>query len=278
MRVATFNVLHGRDLEDGRVDGGRLRDAVATLEADVVGLQEVDRGQDRSHRLDLAAEAARYDDGVSYRYVPTLVGTPGGRWRAATDADCEAPQDCAEPSYGIALLTRLPVRSWHVRRLHAVPVRSPVLVARRRVLWLKDEPRVLLAAVVEAPFGELTVATTHLSFLPGWNAYQLRSVVSALRELPSPRVLAGDLNLPTPLPRVLTGWEMLADLPSYPRDEPRVQLDHVIADGDLPPVCAAESRALPLSDHRAVVAELEGPESSVPEDSGACGNSVGGRE
>ena len=126
------------------------------------------------------------------------------------------------------------------------------MVAPGRFKWISDEPRVLLAAVVEGPTGPMTAATTHLSFVPGWNAFQLRSVTAALQTLPSPQILAGDLNLPSPLPRLLTGWQMLADLPSYPRDEPRVQLDHVLSHGDLPPVCAAESRALALSDHRAV--------------------------
>jgi len=261
--VATFNVLHGRTPSDGRVDPQRLRDALVSLQADVVGLQEVDRGQRRSGGLDLAAEAARYADGVSHRYVPALVGTPGAHWRAATDQDCVAPEDCAEPSYGIALLTRLPVLSWHVRRLAPLPVRSPVLVAKRRVMWLSDEPRVMLAAVVEGPLGAMTVATTHLSFVPGWNGLQLRRVVASLRELPAPRILAGDLNLPAPLPRVITGWQMLAELPSYPREEPRVQLDHILGDGALPAVCAAESQALDLSDHRAVVAELERPSGAV---------------
>ena len=58
MRVASFNILNGRSLSDGEVDAGRLRDAVKLLDADVLGLQEVDRDQPRSHRLDLTAEVA----------------------------------------------------------------------------------------------------------------------------------------------------------------------------------------------------------------------------
>ena len=58
MRVASFNILNGRSLADGEVDAGRLRDAAKLLDADVLGLQEVDRDQPRSHRLDLTAEVA----------------------------------------------------------------------------------------------------------------------------------------------------------------------------------------------------------------------------
>jgi hypothetical protein len=41
-----------------------------------------------------------------------------------------------------------------------------------RVLFLPDEPRVLLAAVLDTPEGPVTAATTHLSFVPGWNVRQ----------------------------------------------------------------------------------------------------------
>jgi endonuclease/exonuclease/phosphatase (EEP) superfamily protein YafD len=35
-----------------------------------------------------------------------------------------------------------------------------------------------------------------------------------------------------------------------------VQLDHVLASGDLPPVRTVETPVLPVSDHRALVVEL----------------------
>jgi hypothetical protein len=72
------------------------------------------------------------------------------------------------------------VTSWHVTRLPASPLRSPVLLpGTRRVIWLQDEPRVGLAAVVQAPDGPITVGTTHLSFVPGWNGKQLRTFTAS---------------------------------------------------------------------------------------------------
>ena len=53
MRLATLNLLNGMSLSDRRVDAARLRSAVKALAPDVVGLQEVDRGQPRSGGLDL---------------------------------------------------------------------------------------------------------------------------------------------------------------------------------------------------------------------------------
>jgi endonuclease/exonuclease/phosphatase family metal-dependent hydrolase len=261
VRLATFNVLHGRSPSDGLVDLPRLRQAVAAIDADVLGLQEVDRGQPRSHGHDLTAEAAAAMGGEG-RFAPAMLGTPGERRRPADHDDGDGgagagPSDA--PAYGIALISRLPIRRWAVARLPHVPVRAPVLVAgpTRRVVWLPDEPRVLLAAVLDAPGGPLTVATTHLSFVPGWNLTQLYLAVRALRALPAPRILLGDLNLPGPLPRTLTGWRRLGALPTYPADKPWVQLDHILAYSRRPPrVVATRTPAVPISDHRPLVVDL----------------------
>jgi endonuclease/exonuclease/phosphatase family metal-dependent hydrolase len=254
VRLATFNLLNGTSLSDGRVDVERLRAATRLLDADVVGLQEVDRDQPRSSGLDLTAEVAAAAGAADWRFEPALVGTPGGAWRAAVDGD-----PVGEAHYGVGLVSRWPVTSWHVVRLGAARLRSPVVLpGSRRVIWLRDEPRVALAAVLQTPSGPLTVATTHLSFVPGWNGAQLRTVTAALSALPAPRVLLGDLNMPGSLPRRLTGWTALARTPTYPAWAPRIQLDHVLGSGALPRVHAVETPELPLSDHRALLVELDG--------------------
>lgn len=70
MRLATFNLLHGRSLTDGLVDSDRLAAAIGALDADVLALQEVDRDQRRSGNLDLTAIAARALD------APTTASPP----------------------------------------------------------------------------------------------------------------------------------------------------------------------------------------------------------
>ena len=253
MRLASFNLLHGRSLSDGRVIAERLHDAVGVLAADVVGLQEVDRGQSRSEARDLTREVARTMDAPDWRFVPALVGTPGFDWRVADDED----DDSADASYGCGLVSRFPVKEWHTIRLAAAKVRSPIMIpGSKQVVWLQDEPRVGLAAVVETPHGVMTLATTHLSFVPVWNGVQLRTLCKALEQLPGPRILLGDLNMPPPFPRVLSGWRSLAKAPTYPSTEPKIQLDHVLGHGDLPAVRAVETPALPVSDHRALLIEF----------------------
>lgn len=274
MRLVSFNVMHGRSLVDGRVDADRLRAAVRWLSADVLALQEVDRHQPRSDLLDLAAVAA---DGMGvgdghWRFEPALYGTPGGRWWAvdgrpdgAAAPRAPAPRTAAPgaagPAYGLGLVSRLPVLRWQVVRLGRVPVKSPVVLPDRRppVRLVEDEPRIGLAAVVETPAGVMTVVTTHLSFVPGWNLVQLVRLVWALRALPEPVVLLGDLNVPGPVPGLAPGWRSLARVRTYPAPEPRLQLDHVLARGPLPPVRRASAELLEVSDHRAVVVDLADP-------------------
>ncbi|HET7531400.1 MAG TPA: endonuclease/exonuclease/phosphatase family protein [Mycobacteriales bacterium] len=252
MRVATFNLLHGRTPADGHVHADRLREAVQSLDADVLGIQEVDRDQERSHGVDQTELVAEAMGAVAHRFVAAIDGTPGERW-------VPAPDDLVRgrPAYGIALLSRHPVKEWRVVRLPGLRVRSPIRTLDGRLVLVKDEPRVAVVAVVELPTGPLTVATTHLSFVPGWNAVQLRRLVAALRELPGPQLLTGDLNIPGRLPRAVAGWRPLVTAKTFPVAEPRVQLDHVLAFGDLPEPAGAGAPRLPLSDHRAAYVDLD---------------------
>ncbi|MEX2290591.1 MAG: endonuclease/exonuclease/phosphatase family protein [Mycobacteriales bacterium] len=253
VRLATLNLLNGMSLPDRLVTPGRLADAVRALRADVVGLQEVDRFQPRSHSADLTLQVAEGMGTSHWRFVPALVGTPGGSWRAAGDGD----HDGSGAAYGIGLVSRFPVLSWHVTRLAAAPLRSPVVLpGSRQLIWLRDEPRVGVAAVVATPAGSMTIATTHLSFVPIWNGRQLRTLTTDLMRLPGPRVLLGDLNMPPPFPTVLSRWRSLARVATYPAWQPRIQLDHVLGSGDLPAVTAVEAPELAVSDHRALLVEL----------------------
>ncbi|MEH0938508.1 endonuclease/exonuclease/phosphatase family protein [Micromonospora psammae] len=258
MRLATFNLLHGRSLTDGLVDPDRLTAAVKALDADVLALQEVDRDQSRSGNLDLTALAARALGAPEHRFAAAVVGTPGEQFRPLRHDD----DGHGEPCYGVGLISRHPVRSWQVTRLKPAPVRSPIYVPGPGggLMLLRDEPRVVLAAVLDTAHGPLTVAATHLSFVPGWNAHQLRQVVRALRTLPAPRILLGDLNLPAGPARLLTGWRPLGRRPTYPAAAPRVQLDHILADRHgsdrLPPVTAVTTPRSTISDHRPLVVDL----------------------
>ncbi len=251
MRIATFNILHGRSPVDDRVDVERLAAAVKTLDADVLGLQEVDRDQPRSLGADLTAVAAEAMGAVDSQFVAALHGTPGGTWMAATGE--EQP---GSATYGIALLSRYPVVSWRVVRLPPLRASVPLWSTwDNRLFMARDEPRVAVAAVLDGPFGEVTVCNTHLSFIPGWSALQLRRLVRSLTGTREPLVLIGDLNMRPPQATRLTGMRSIAAAPTFPASDPSRQLDHVLVRGRLRATAPAEAPRLPLSDHRALVVE-----------------------
>jgi endonuclease/exonuclease/phosphatase family metal-dependent hydrolase len=249
VRIATFNILHGRSLDDGIVDVDRLDAAVRGLDADLLGLQEVDREQPRSLGADLTAVAAEAMGAVEYRFVAALAGTPGGAWTAAT-----GDEQPGAAVYGVALLSRYPVTSWRVIRLPAMRAGLPMpLPGTRRPVWVRDEPRVAVVAVVDGPFGEVTVCTTHLSFMPGWSALQLRRLVRALTATAGPLVLMGDLNMGAGQVTRVAGLCAAATAPTFPIGEPRRQLDHVLLRGGIRASGSAETPGPPLSDHRPLV-------------------------
>lgn len=264
LRVVTANAAGGRD-RNGRTGAApwdAWADAAAALAPDVLAVQEVDHLLPRSDAVDqtTALRSALEAGGAPWhvRFAAAVHGTPGSR-TSFTAARSTLP---AEPSYGIALLSRHPVRRWDELRLAPSRVTLPVALppgAGQRFVWVPDEPRVALAAVVAAPDGDVSVVTTHLSFNPQRAWGQLREVVRWCRPLPRPLVLLGDLNLPGRLPVVATGLTSALRAPTHPAARPRMQLDHVLLahrPGDELAVHAARTRVVADSDHLAVQADL----------------------
>ncbi|MGF0114840.1 endonuclease/exonuclease/phosphatase family protein [Promicromonospora sp. Marseille-Q5078] len=251
IRLVTANVQHA--LVDGRyVDLDRLGDALAGLDADVVALQEVDHGQARSDGAAQTLRLATVLGTPEHRFVPALRGPldpAWGRRRASVRRTGDDGRSPAAAGYGVALLSRHPVRAWHPMRLPGLnlPGLPPLGV---------DEPRVAVAAAIATPDGPLTVVTTHLSRRDPWKRAQLRRLRHRLRHAPRPLVLLGDLNTRGDLPARRTGWRELAQVPAYPRVRPWLRIDHVLADGPVTALGAARAVDLGVSDHRAVVVDV----------------------
>jgi endonuclease/exonuclease/phosphatase family metal-dependent hydrolase len=120
-----------------------------------------------------------------------------------------------------------------------------------------EEPRAAVIARLRTPMGRLTVANTHLSFVPGWNRRQLRRLIHDLHGFPGPRLLTGDLNMTPNTARRWSGMRALAEAKTFPADAPDRQLDHILTDDDRLRGTAVEAGAMPISDHRPLVVDIE---------------------
>lgn len=262
LRVGSYNILHGMRVLGGAAEGDvqALRDAVTSLDTDVLGMQEVDAQQPRSGMVDQTADVAQAMGTEHHRFVPTVVGTPGhhGDFSPATDADVRAAWagEHTEPLYGVSLVSRIPVARWDYLLMQPANVTMPLLVPgnpRPRVLRVPDEPRAVVAAVLDLPT-PVTVACVHLSFVPFTNMRQLREVKKWLTSFPRPLILLGDFNLPGRIAARITKWDETLLGATYPVFKPRVQFDHILSDGFAGH--GGTVHALPVSDHCAVTAEF----------------------
>jgi len=224
LRVATWNLRHGRSLRAGRVDLGAVAARIAALDADVVAVQEVDRLQRRSGRADQVVELAERL-GWHGLFAASMVGPAGAMRPAAPDG-----VDDGGPAYGLGILSRHPLASPTTVVLPPVDGSAPGGGG-----WRADnEPRVVLRAAVPTVAGDVGITTTHLSWLP-WNAWrQVRSVIGLAAARPGPAVIAGDLNLPRAGVRAAlrgSGWHVACAGATFPGLRPVVQLDHVLVRG-----------------------------------------------
>jgi endonuclease/exonuclease/phosphatase family metal-dependent hydrolase len=242
MRVISWNLLHGQKIPPTGTQNWQveLETAAKTvsdkMQPDFLALQEVDNFQSRSGFVNQSKLIAESMQLKHWAYLPTLIGTPGEKWRAVKDLNqaiitSENHQSNDVASYGIALATNQPIKKLYVKKLGRSIIGMPLLVPKVngkgvRFIYVKDEPRVALIAELENGF---TIATTHLSFVPGVNIFQLNKISSFLKKLAGISVLMGDLNLPANLPSKLSGFRSVLSQSTYPSWGPKIQFDYIMA-------------------------------------------------
>lgn len=224
--VASYNIRHGRGT-DNVLNLERTAAVLAGLDADIIALQEVDRGVRRSEGQD----------------QPLALGTALGMTPVFAPF---FPYQGGE--YGMALLTRLPV-------LAVDTIRLPE----------GNEPRVALRADLRLRSGRrLVVVNVHFDWVDddSFRYAQVQALSEALDTVSAPIVLLGDFN-DVPRSRTLERWQpRFATVPKPPADRftfsstaPEREIDHIL----LAPAAAwqpSTARLLrePLaSDHRPVV-------------------------
>ncbi|MEU6617605.1 MULTISPECIES: endonuclease/exonuclease/phosphatase family protein [Streptomyces] len=240
LRVATYNIHAGAGM-DGVFDLDRQTAELRSLNADVIGLQEVDRHWgSRSEWRDLPGELARrlrmY---VSFAPIYSLDPAEPGGPRA---------------EYGVAVLSRHRIVSAENHEITRLSTQDP-------------NP-----APAPAPgFGEVVVRVrglpvhvyvTHLDYRPdpAVRVAQVADTRRIMAEDRGPKILLGDLNAEPAAPELAPLWRELTDAnpgaPTFPAQDPVKRIDFVTVSKDRAGVRRAWVPESLASDHRAVVADL----------------------
>ena len=270
MRVISWNLLHGQvipplaeqDWQQNLITSAK--DVAKHFQPDFISLQEVDYLQPRSGNINqtkLIAESM----GLRYwYYLPALLGTPGSRWQKIKNLEPGIiSQNTNNPSpntsYGIGFATSVPIKKIYTKALGRSIIGMPLLIPKdngkgARFIYVKDEPRVALIAELE---NGLTIATTHLSFVPFVNVFQLNRLIIALKKLSGVPVLVGDLNLPANIPSKLSGFKSVISQSTYPSWKPKIQFDYIMVANNQEVQATPFSTIKPnISDHVPIGVEL----------------------
>lgn len=225
LRVATYNV-HRCVGRDGRLDVERTLAVLEGLDADLVGLQEVD-----AHLSD--------DLGPDLLSCARDLGYHGLHGVTFTREDTE---------YGNALLSREPL----------------VEIERLEIGVPGFEPRGLLAGSLRCGDLRIRVAVTHLGLRASERRAQAGRILDWLSKPVRGTVLLGDLNEWWPFERGLQGLDgafgPTVRPASFPSRWPLLALDRVLVSSDIEVLEMRAHRsaaARMASDHLPVVAEVE---------------------
>lgn len=228
LTVVSFNIKSGHGA-GGSVQLGLLATTLASWKPDIVLLQEVDRNQVRTGRVDQPAYL-----GEKLRFYSTFGANTANR---------------AGGQYGTALLSRYPIVSVENTPLPRLP---------------GDEQRGLLHAVLDVDGTKLSTYVVHLQHTSDTarlsQIAKVRQIVAADR---LPKIIGGDFNT-TPGSAVMgvarsfaaDTWTAVGDGPglTVPRDSPRRRIDYLLQSGLVPRNMQVLTPA--VSDHRALWARL----------------------
>jgi endonuclease/exonuclease/phosphatase family metal-dependent hydrolase len=232
LTVMTYNIHHAEGM-DKKLDVERIARVIREQKPDLVALQEVDAGTNRTQHVMQAAQLARLTK-MHYAYGPAM-DYDGGK-------------------YGDAVLSRYKIVEQRVIAL-------PYTLGDRR------EPRVAVMTSIELPGGKkIAFISTHLDHtahspdrLP-----QAKAIDEQLRDLKEPAILAGDFNCEPdspPMQELAKDWTMVGngDDATFVNDMRRIKIDHVLVKPK-DRFRVIEARVIDdrvASDHRPVVVKLK---------------------
>ena len=274
MRITSWNFLHGQPLKPPASEPTPriYAEAVKSLASDVIALQEVDFNLARSGSRNQSSDVAEIIGAAHWGFAPAISGTPGVKWRklkaeekvVLADRNANNSNEVNEGGfYGISIISKIPVKSWLRLELGRSVLGMPLAVGNEKgklaLIYVKDEPRVAIAAVLENGW---TVINTHLSFIPLVNIYQLfklsRWARAIEREYSTRVILLGDFNLPGGIPSKLTLWKRATQSLSYPSWSPKISFDYILMrEEHLNQSSEVIAPNLDISDHRPLSIDLK---------------------
>ncbi len=197
----TYNIHVGIGM-DKKLDLQRVASVINAQHPDLVGLQEVDRGVERTQRIDEIAEIARLTQ-MDYAFAFNL-RYQGGQ-------------------YGVAILSRFPIKATEHR-----------LYLNTR----EAERRGLIRAEVNARGHTINFVTTHLDYqYEDGRLFETQQLLNALKDVNAPLIIVGDFN-DIPLGQAYqlmrsqfgdawTESRATNDGFSYPADKPAKRIDYI---------------------------------------------------
>lgn len=202
LRVLTYNIHHGEGM-DGKVDIERIADIILDSKADIVALQEVDRGVERTKKIDIMIMLADLT-GMTYAFGKNI--------------------DYQGGDYGNGVLTKFPILE--ERNLHYQMVRP-------------NEQRGVLQMVLEVQGEEIVFMNTHIDYREDdteriSNVKELRNAAQGFT--PRPVIVAGDFNdvqtsrtIASMKSDFLDSWETVGngDGLTFPADTAKKRIDYI---------------------------------------------------
>jgi endonuclease/exonuclease/phosphatase family metal-dependent hydrolase len=264
MRLTSWNFLHGLPTPLTQITHQDLARTINALNTDILGLQEVDHLLGRSSGENQVAQIARLMGTTHWAFAPSVMGSPDEDWTAPAKSDVKIVTSAADGAlgYGIGLVSKIPVVSWHRVELNVAPVGIFMKLPRDgkiKRIYVHDHPRSAIAAVLTNGW---LVINTHLSFVPFFNYLQLLQVKRWARHLPvkdkAKIIIMGDLNLRWSVLVRGINWNSLATKRTFPSWSPKVQIDYIlsqkVASED---VLQMEISASGISDHLPISVDVD---------------------
>ncbi len=233
LTVMTFNIASAVETDN---DLDPIADTIDLQEADIVGLQEVDRSWSRSDSLDQAQELA-LRLGMSFRFDPVLDCS-------ALDADNDGL--CR---YGTAILSDFGLRAATARD-YGLPRTGT------------EEPRGLAEVGVNVRGRRLTVFNTHLSDVVSARRAQVREILRVVRNTRGPYIVTGDFNAKPNAPEIYWMRRRMVDAARLKHvARPTVgntRIDYVFVSKGITVLSARvpPASARRVSDHRPLIVKL----------------------